>query len=236
MSYAGEVAADAPVLWSRLADTTGTTMTAIPTTYNGTYTATPTLNVASLVATDTADRAVTFNGTTQYASFGGATNAALDFTGDVTVEAWIRPSTIPAAGVFRTITGRDVTWLLQIIDNRVQLRVDTVPTANTRVTSPASAIAANTTYHVAGVRDGTTLRMYINGLEVATAPIVSDPLPTNDTVVRVASFNGSAEFWAGTIDEPAVYSKALSPARIAAHYSEGVRTLPFLTMPRFRGR
>jgi hypothetical protein len=37
----------------------------------------------------------------------------------------------------------------------------------------------------------------------------------------VGSWNGANEFFAGTIDEPAVYSKVLSAETIAHHYEAG---------------
>jgi hypothetical protein len=69
--YATVVAADAPVGYWRLDDTSGTTMTA---TYgsNGTYSGSPTLAQTALVQSDASSKAVYFNGTNRYLAFGSS--------------------------------------------------------------------------------------------------------------------------------------------------------------------
>jgi len=91
----------------------------------------------------------------------------------------------------------------------------------------------DTWYHVVGVYDGSTMKIYLNGaLGMSTA------LPAGATVSANANSNIPLTFGAradgvsgyyeynGTIDEAAVYTTALSPSRILAHYEAGVAVSP----------
>ena len=46
----------------------------------------------------------------------------------------------------------------------------------------------------------------------------------NTTALNIASWNGSQEFFNGTIDEAAVYPVALSASQVAIHYADGIQT------------
>jgi hypothetical protein len=77
--------------------------------------------------------------------------------------------------------------------------------------------------HLAGTYDGTTKRFFVNGQEVGANQSVY--VPNDADVLRLGA--GATEsptgnyFFEGVIDEPAVYNKALSPARILTHYLAG---------------
>jgi hypothetical protein len=47
-------------------------------------------------------------------------------------------------------------------------------------------------------------------------------ITTNTSLVNIGSWNGSREFFAGTIDEPAVYTQALSASQVSDHYQAGI--------------
>ncbi|HET7484086.1 MAG TPA: LamG domain-containing protein, partial [Solirubrobacterales bacterium] len=86
--------------------------------------------------------------------------------------------------------------------------------------APAGAIVTGQAYHVVGTYDGTTQRLYINGAEVANAPLTG-AITTNTNAFDIGSWNEGSEDFNGTIDEVAVYAGALSAARVGAHYEAG---------------
>ncbi|HZV74163.1 MAG TPA: LamG domain-containing protein, partial [Conexibacter sp.] len=92
--------------------------------------------------------------------------------------------------------------------------------ARHRLQTPAGVIVAGGTYHVVGTFDGTTQRLYVNGTQVASAPL-SGSATITPRWLFVGSWDGSSEFFSGTIDEPAVYNAVLSPARVSTHYRAG---------------
>ncbi len=90
----------------------------------------------------------------------------------------------------------------------------------------SNSIPPNAWTHVAGVYDGSSLNVYLNGVLDANASYSSGIYPgTND--LAVGGFCGGAppgsvlSAFAGLIDEPTVYNRALSGTEISAIYSAG---------------
>jgi hypothetical protein len=81
------------------------------------------------------------------------------------------------------------------------------------------AAAAGTTY-VAGAYDGKNLRLYVDGRQVAVRR--SKVVPGNPGQAEIGTFL-AGDVWHGTLDDVALYNRALSPAVIKAHYAAGVR-------------
>lgn len=70
--------------------------------------------------------------------------------------------------------------------------------------------------HVAVTFDGSTVRFFINGVEVGNQAR-SGSLTATTNAVYLGSYNGSGFFLAGALDEVAVHRRALSAAEIQAH-------------------
>jgi hypothetical protein len=216
-SYASVVGADAPVGWWRLGETSGTTAANQTGGGAGTYAGGFTLNQPSLLATDLVNRAVAFNGSSGRVSVPNA--AALQLTSRVTLEAWIKPTSLPSSGVFRSVMTKAEAYSLQFNGPRLEFTVIQSGTRR-RLQTPSGVIVAGGTYHVVGTFDGTTQRLYVNGTQVATAALTGSASVTTAPLV-IGSWDGSSEFFSGTIDEPAVYNAVLSAAQVAAHYRAG---------------
>ena len=69
-------------------------------------------------------------------------------------------------------------------------------------------------HHVAGTYDGETVRLYIDGNEVASGP-VSEKLVDTEANLVIGMFEGDAPYaFSGVVDEVAVFSEALTPQKI----------------------
>lgn len=102
------------------------------------------------------------------------------------------------------------------------------------------SLDTNSWYHVVGVYNqtatpgGTNIVLYVNGVPVSTNSVFATPyapIPAASNTVSMAfgarSDGASGYFgYAGSIDEPAFYSSALSDAQVAAHYSAGTNASP----------
>jgi len=216
-SYASVVAADSPVGWWRLGETSGTTAANQAGGGSGTYAGGYTLGQTSLLATDTVNKAVAFNGSSGRVTVPNA--AALQLTNHFSLEAWIKPTSLPASGSFRTVMTKAESYSLQFNGPRMEFTVIQSGTRR-RLQAPSGAIVAGSTYHVVGTFDGTTQRLYVNGVQVASAALSGSATVTTNPLI-VGSWDGGSEFFAGTIDEPAVYNAVLSAAQVAAHYRAG---------------
>ena len=216
-SYASVVGADAPVGWWRLGETSGTTAANQAGSGAGTYAGGYTLNQPSLLATDMVNRAVAFNGSSARVTV--ASTAALQLTNRISLEAWIKPTSLPSSGVFRSVLTKAESYALQFNGPRLEFTIIQNGTRR-RLQTPSGVIVAGGTYHVVGTFDGTTQRLYVNGTQVASAAL-SGSATTNTRALVIGSWDGASEFFAGTIDEPAVYGAVLSAAQVAAHYRAG---------------
>ncbi len=81
-------------------------------------------------------------------------------------------------------------------------------------------------HHLAGVRDTDLgrLELYVDGVMVSNKSTVSVIGPIDSvvsTIIGQVSPTYNGEFFAGLIDEPAIYSRALSAAEIQAVYNAG---------------
>jgi hypothetical protein len=218
--YAATVTADAPVSYWRLGETSGTSAADQRASNPGTYLNSPTLGSGSLLATDAANTSVRFDGVNDYVNVADANS--LDLTSKITLEAWIKPNLLPAAGSFASLMTKAESYSLQF--NGPQLEFTIIQNgARKRLQAPAGTIAAGQTYHVVGTYDGVTQRLYVNGSQVASIALTGAATVTPSTL-DLASWNGSSEHFNGTIDEAALYNQALTATRVSAHYTAGKGT------------
>ena len=86
-------------------------------------------------------------------------------------------------------------------------------------------LAANTRYHLVATYDGSTMHLYVNGTEVGSSPSTQSMGDNTSLLTAGAKATGGGN-WAGTIDEPAVYSTALSAGTVSSHYQAGINATP----------
>jgi hypothetical protein len=141
-----------------------------------------------------------------------------DFAGTApfTFEGWVTPSTVDAT--LRRVANKQSSdglngWLVYYTSSAWKFERIGSGTYNTlQWTTPP---VTGTKYYVAVTYDGSTMRLYVNGVERASkASTVS--------IVNHSSSLRLGRNVSGTLDEPAIYSHALSATEIAAHYAAGV--------------
>src|SRR4030095_15296232 len=77
-------------------------------------------------------------------------------------------------------------------------------------------------HHIVGTVDGTTKRLYVNGVLVGSQTMGGPPTPVLLRLGAGLTYNPvPGQYLNGTLDEAAVYWKALSDSQVAAHYSAG---------------
>lgn len=132
-------------------------------------------------------------------------------SGDFTIEAQVRTTSTPGAGTYRVISSRDDTtassnrgWLFLLNgDDSGRLRFVTRVGTTAYAVAHTTTLSLNTWYHVAAVRDGGTLRLYVDGVQVASTSITGTVNDAN-VATRIGDGNnggGSLGSWNGWIDE-----------------------------------
>ena len=81
--------------------------------------------------------------------------------------------------------------------------------------SGPTASPVNAWTHVALTYDGATLRLYVNGTQVAT-PATTGAIQATDSPLWIGGNNPYGEYFQGLIDEVRVYNRALTQADIQA--------------------
>lgn len=137
-------------------------------------------------------------------------SAALDVAA-LTVEAWIRPSSLPGSGARMGVADLNGQWGLFLYDGG-NMRCTAVATA----TQTTGTITANQWHHVACTRDATTTTLYVDGVMVAQT-IAAGSLSTSSTSgMSIAADNpaGSGSRLIGLIDELRIMSVARTATEI----------------------
>jgi Concanavalin A-like lectin/glucanases superfamily/Fibronectin type III domain len=215
-SYSAAVLADSPVSYWRLGDA-GTTAADARGVNNGSYFNGAVTGSPSLLGADASNAAVALDGVNDHVRV--PSSASLALSSQLSIEAWIKPSTIPAAGQFKSVVTKPESYSLQFNGPRLEFTIMQFGVRQ-RLQAPLGAVQAGSTYHVVGTFDGATRRLYVNGVQVASAALTGGAT-ANSQGLFIGSWSGSNEFFAGAVDEVAVYSSALSASRVAAHRTAG---------------
>jgi hypothetical protein len=137
------------------------------------------------------------DGTGDYASI----TAQNDFgfgTGNFTIEGWIRPvvsTSFRFIADFRAGVATDNSILLY-----TENAVPKVFINGSAVLSSSTALSNNVWYHIALSRTSGTMRLFVNGNEVANANVTTD-LGTVKPLVIGSRYDGTTSFWNGFIDD-----------------------------------
>ncbi|MEI7954951.1 MAG: LamG-like jellyroll fold domain-containing protein, partial [Verrucomicrobiota bacterium] len=225
--YQELVLASAPVSYWPLNEATGAT-TALDIasglnniTYGGTYT------LGSAGLRSDGNPSVFFNG-------GGSTRAPFSPSLNPTqfsVECWVKP------------TDSTVQYLVALQDRTTGSRTGyaiwknngggpgfgmqwTSSGTTNPIINAVSAAVAGTSYHVVGTYDGTTFKLYVNGVLENSADSTYVPASPTQPGFTIGTRNGSTGA-PSYIQDVALYSRALTPAEILSHYHNAPPTLSY---------
>ncbi|MEZ7129487.1 LamG-like jellyroll fold domain-containing protein [Nonomuraea sp. AD125B] len=163
--------------------------------------------------------ALSFNGTSSWITIPDA--PSLRLTTGMTVEAWIRPTTVTG---WRTVvmkqhaSGEAYTLTAGSDTNRPHTAIFTTTPAD--IGAP-SQLPLNTWTHLTATYDATTLRLYVNGTQVAQTAKTGS-IRTDNGVLRIGGNSLWGEYFAGLIDEVRLYNRALTPTEIQTDLNTSV--------------
>ncbi|MEK6407440.1 MAG: LamG-like jellyroll fold domain-containing protein [Acidobacteriota bacterium] len=171
-------------------------------------------------------KSLSLNGTSAYVDVPNTPaglGVSIDITGPITVEAWIKLNSPgvrqgiierynPSAGAGTTDGG----YALRVLSNgKLRFFVFKNSVEYSSVTS-ATSLTTGQWYHVAGVYDGSQLKIYIQGSVngTPTTPTFTNTTGTSNLKIGVSSDGGG--FFNGLIDESRVTARAIYTANFAA--------------------
>jgi len=132
-------------------------------------------------------------------------HASLNITGDITLEAWARIT--EETEVNWVITGKHYDYWLWYEDTTLRFYAGETNVIDT------IALTTDQWYHVAGTYDGSTMKLYLDGIEIASKPNSTPTSNDSDAPLTIGNYPPTPDPWnfTGDIDE----------VRISAHAHSG---------------
>lgn len=162
-----------------------------------------------------AGAALNFDGSNDIVNLPSAITGGLGNSQVLTVEAWVRPTTTFSGSIVSNHLGGATQFALRQQGNRYDFFVGL---GAHQIFSPVGSATINTWQHVAGVFNGTSIKLYINGALVTTSTITSYSLPMSMNLCYIGN-NGYSEAFTGDIDEVRIWRRALCDAEIQNNFN-----------------
>ena len=165
--------------------------------------------------------ALSFNGTNAFVNVPHSSSLAL--TSAMTMEAWIRPTTLTVSD-WNTVLFKERSgyygWALYANtgSNRPSGNVYTSADHDLRGTAQ---LPAGTWTHLAATYDGTVVALYVNGTQVSTT-FASGSIISATGALKLGGNAIWGEWFNGLIDEVRIYSRALSAGEIQADMNTSI--------------
>ena len=165
--------------------------------------------------------ALSFDGVDDYVGCG--TDSSLNITGAVTVGAWVNPAddtnnrTILAKEHYDNKLGyllhqkAGVSWMFRLYDGTSQYEV-----------TKTKSVDLNEWQYIVGTYDGMTMKLYKNGVKIASSGVVPSLIATTGEPLWIGSRSTAFQFFNGQIDEVKVYNYARTAEQIMQDYNAGV--------------
>jgi len=148
-----------------------------------------------------------------------ADSNSLDLTSQLTLEAWVYPTSGLSGNVWRTVIlkeqGAGLAYSLYANgQNNRPYNVITLNLGSEIYTAGTSTLAINTWTHLAATFNGTSLKLYKNGTLVSSTTKSGQILTSNKPLSIGGNSFWTNEVFIGRIDEVRIYNKALSSLEI----------------------
>ena len=203
---------------------TGTTVT--DASGNGN---TGTISNATWAASGKYGKALQFNGTNALVTVPNA--ASLQLSAGMTLEAWVNPSSITSKWRDVIYKGNDNYHLSATSTNASSPDGGLIAGGTYADAFGASALPTNTWSFLTETYDGSTVRLYVNGTQVASTAHTG-AIATSTNPLQIGGDSIYGQYFAGLIDNVRVYNTALSAAQIQADQTNPVtRPSPPGTLP-----
>ena len=181
---------------------------------------TGTISGATRTTTGRFGSALSFDGVNDIVSV--PDSASLDLTNRATLEAWVNPAVLGTAwrtALLKEQAGQLVYALYA--NNDLNRPSGHLFTTGDLFSSGTAALSLNTWSHLAMTWDGTTQRLFVNGVQVGSRA-VSGTLVNGAGALRFGGNNVWSEWFSGQLDEIRIYDRALTQAELQTDMTKPV--------------
>ena len=159
--------------------------------------------------------ALNFDGTNDLVTVNDAN--VLDLTTGMTLEAWVNPDVAPSN--WRSIIAKErasnsLTYQLTAGSNSSNRPATRIYAGGAVRSLPGGTrLTAGTWVHLASTYDGTSMRLFVNGVQVATQAQTGAITATTNQL-RIGGSTTMSQYFDGRVDEVRIYARALTAAEI----------------------
>jgi len=228
-AYVGTVRSDSPVAFYRLSDAKGLAVDLAPEPVNATYGADVARDVAGILPADVTNNAAGFPGGASRPATSITTKreAKFEMAQTVTVETWV-DVTKSSSGTIDLVSygpeGLGQPYTLQLLPNGT-ICFFTTTTSGYGLVAGGTALTLNVPHLLDATYDGTTMQVYVDGRldgsAAATGALKYAAEKPQWGLSIGTAYDTYRQTFSGVLSDVAIYGSALTPARIAAHWSAG---------------
>ena len=164
-------------------------------------------------------KALQFNGTNALVTI--PDSASLHLSSAMTLEAWVNPSTVNANWRDVIYKGNDNYYLEATSSNASRPDAGMIAGGSYADAFGTAALPANTWSYLTETYDGSTLRLYVNGTQVASTAHTG-AIATSTNPLQIGGDSLYGQYFAGLIDEVRVYNTALTATQIQTDQATSV--------------
>ena len=154
------------------------------------------------------------NAASSNVNLGNSINSVLAGTNSITVEAWVYPT---STYNLQTIVGNyqdEMQFLLRLDNLAPHFWISSPGSTNFSVAVGSTTVPLNTWSHVAGTWDGTTIRVFLNGVQIGTE-VKAGVFPSMNQNVKIGGgLNNGTEYFTGNITDVRIWNIVRSQAEI----------------------
>jgi subtilisin-like proprotein convertase family protein len=153
---------------------------------------------------------------------------SLQLTTGMTLEAWVRPTTV--SSVWRDVIYKgDDNYFLEATSTSGGVPAMGGTFSTSSLYGP-TALTVDTWAHLAATYDGATMRLYVNGTQVASQP-QTGAMATSTNSLQIGGDDIYGQHFSGTIDEVRIYNRALTATEIQGDMNTPIVTAATNTAP-----
>ena len=189
-------------------------------TNSGTCPGTPQTDAIELVAPYDSLSSFSFDGSNDYFDIGNPTE--LQLTNNISVSGWFKTSSSSIMNMFtKRATGVN-NWSVYMQSGKIYFWVSVDGSSVPVQIISATTLNDDEWHFFAGVREGASLKLYIDDLTAVTGAIASGSLTNPNGTVMIGKASVNNFLWNGNIDELAIWDTNLSSDAVTEIYNSGV--------------
>lgn len=166
---------------------------------------------------------MSFDGSSEYIDIGNPTE--LQLTNDISVSGWFKTSSTSVMNLFTKRASGVNNWAVYMQSGYIYFWVSVDGTSVPVQVQSASTLNDGNWHFFTGVREGTSLKLYIDNLTPVSGTIASGSLTNPNGTVMIGKAAVNSFLFNGSLDHVAIFDYALSASQVTSLYgnsSDGV--------------